>query len=104
MYTFFCIVGVTVSVASDSVYTYHVAIVGFLSAGLVFTTSSVNSLIYYSDPAKEAAAAGFILLSMVCVCLPSIKPMSLHLLIACANRLSGSSTTARNPQLPIARL
>lgn len=44
---FFCILGIIVSVASDSVYTYHVAIVGFLAAGLVFTTSSVNSLIYY---------------------------------------------------------
>lgn len=64
---FFTILGVVVSVASDAVYTYHVAIVGFLAAGLVFTTSSVNSLIYYSDPAKEAAAAGFILLSMVSV-------------------------------------
>lgn len=67
VYMFFTILGVVVSVASDAVYTYHVAIVGFLAAGLVFTTSSVNSLIYYSDPAKEAAAAGFILLSMVSV-------------------------------------
>lgn len=64
-YTFCCIVGVVVAVGLDSVHTYHVAIVGFLAAGLVFTTSSVNSLIYWSDPAKEAAAAGFILLSMV---------------------------------------
>lgn len=64
---FCCIVGVTVAVASDSVHTFHVAMVGFLAAGLVFTTSSVNSLIYWSDPAKEAAAAGFILLSMVSV-------------------------------------
>ncbi|KAF2720218.1 hypothetical protein K431DRAFT_295427 [Polychaeton citri CBS 116435] len=67
VYSFFCILGVIVAVASDSVYTYHVAMVGFLSACLVFTTSSVNSLIYYSDPAKEAAAAGFILLSMVAI-------------------------------------
>jgi hypothetical protein len=63
-----CIVAVFVTVATDSVHTYHVALVGLLSAGLVFTTSSVNSLIYYSDAAKEAAAAGFILLSMVSVC------------------------------------
>lgn len=62
-----CIVAVFVTVATDSVHTYHVALVGLLSAGLVFTTSSVNSLIYYSDAAKEAAAAGFILLSMVSV-------------------------------------
>ncbi|KAM0706018.1 hypothetical protein Q7P35_007378 [Cladosporium inversicolor] len=60
-----CIVSVFVTVAMDSVQTYRVALVGLFSAGLVFTTSSVNSLIYYSDAAKEAAAAGFILLSMV---------------------------------------
>jgi len=34
---------------------------------LVFTTSSVNSLIYSNSSAKEAAAAGFILLSMVAI-------------------------------------
>ena len=42
-------------------------VVGFLAAGLVFTTSSVNTLVYSPDGAKEAAAAGFILLSMVAV-------------------------------------
>jgi SHO1 osmosensor len=44
-----------------------------LAAGLVFQTSSVNSLVYSSDGAKEAAAAGFILLSMVAV---SLVPLS----------------------------
>ena len=42
-------------------------IVGFLGAGLVFTTSSVNSLVYSAVAAFEAAAAGFILLSMIAV-------------------------------------
>lgn len=46
---------------------------GFLGAGLVFTTSSVNSLVYSADGAKEAAAAGFILLSMVAVRIPMHK-------------------------------
>ncbi|CAI6308823.1 unnamed protein product [Periconia digitata] len=63
----FCIVGVTVTVASESEHTYHVAIVGFLAAGLVNTTSSVNFLVYSPKPAFEAAAAGFILLSMVSI-------------------------------------
>jgi SHO1 osmosensor len=85
VFMFFCIVGVTVTVASDSERTYHVAvsrahasnhrdapanisqIVGFLAAGLVFTTSSVNSLVYSSVAAFEAAAAGYILLSMISV-------------------------------------
>ncbi|KAF2703781.1 high osmolarity signaling protein sho1 [Pleomassaria siparia CBS 279.74] len=65
VFTLFSIIGVTVTVASDSEPTYHVAIVGFLGAGLVFTTSSVNSLVYSSIAAFEAAAAGFILLSMI---------------------------------------
>ncbi|RDI78718.1 hypothetical protein Vi05172_g11369 [Venturia inaequalis] len=67
VYTFFCILGVIVTVASDAEQTYNVAIVGFLAAGLVFTTSAVNSLVYANSGAKEAAAAGFILLSMVCI-------------------------------------
>ncbi|KAF2770655.1 high osmolarity signaling protein SHO1B [Teratosphaeria nubilosa] len=66
-YMFCTIIGVAVAVGMDVVPTYHVAIVGFLAAGLVFTTSSVNSLIYYAQPAKEAGAAGFILLSMVSI-------------------------------------
>jgi SHO1 osmosensor len=59
------IIGIFVVVASDTTQTYHVAIVGFLASGLILTSSSVNSLIYSSNGAKEAAAAGFILLSMV---------------------------------------
>lgn len=42
-------------------------IVGYLAAGLVFTTSAVNTLVYSPEGAKEAAAAGFILLSMIAV-------------------------------------
>ena len=85
----FCIIGVTVTVASDSERTYHVAvsyrcspprsgapthvsqITSFLAAGLVFTTSSVNSLVYSSVAAFEAAAAGYILLSMIAVSRPT---------------------------------
>ncbi|KAK5112733.1 High osmolarity signaling protein sho1b [Meristemomyces frigidus] len=66
-YMFCVIMGIIVAVGFDAIYTYHVAIVGFLAAGMVFTTSSVNSLIYYDSGSKEAAAAGFILLSMVSI-------------------------------------
>ena len=66
-YMFCVIIGVILAVGFNAVHTYHVAIVGFLAAGMVFTTSSVNSLIYWSTGSKEAAAAGFILLSMVSV-------------------------------------
>lgn len=67
VYMLFLIIGVIYVVGSDSVFTYHVAMAALLSAGLVFTTSSVNSLIYAASPAKEAAAAGFILLSICTV-------------------------------------
>ncbi|KAF1838239.1 hypothetical protein BDW02DRAFT_489573 [Decorospora gaudefroyi] len=67
VFMFFCILGVTVTVASGAERTYHVAIVGFLAAGLVFTTSSVNSLVYSPIAPFEAAAAGYILLSMIAV-------------------------------------
>lgn len=60
----------------------------------MFTTSSVNSLIYAPEAAKEAAAAGFILLSMVSVCrlVSMTDTQCTHI-----SRLSGSSTTARIP-------
>jgi len=67
VYYLFTVVGVFVVVASDTAQTYHVAVVGFLACGLVLTTSSVNSLVYSAIGAEEAAAAGFILLSMVTI-------------------------------------
>ncbi|KAK4227396.1 hypothetical protein QBC38DRAFT_194815 [Podospora fimiseda] len=67
VFYFFFILGIFFVVGSDSTQTYHVAIVGYLGCGLVLSTSSVNSLIYGNNPAKEAAAAGFILLSMVTI-------------------------------------
>jgi SHO1 osmosensor len=63
-----CIIGVFVVIASDTTQTYHVAIVGYLACGLVLTSSSVNATIYSSNGAREATAAGHILLSMVNVC------------------------------------
>lgn len=49
---------------------------GFLAAGLVFTTSSVNSLVYSPVAPFEAAAAGYILLSMIAVSHASTPPTS----------------------------
>ncbi|EEH06477.1 osmosensor protein [Histoplasma capsulatum G186AR] len=42
-------------------------IVGYLAAGLTFTTLAVNSLIYDDQASKQAGAAGFILQSMVTI-------------------------------------
>jgi SHO1 osmosensor len=59
------IIGVFTVIVSDTTENYHVAIVGFLASGLILTSSSVNSLLYSSNIAKQAAAAGFMLLSIV---------------------------------------
>ncbi|KAI9745363.1 MAG: Transmembrane osmosensor [Candelina submexicana] len=67
VYLFFCIVGVIIVVASDAVHVYNVAVVGFLAAALVFTSSSVNTLVYSPNAAEEAAAAGYILLAMISI-------------------------------------
>lgn len=62
----FCLIsGILVVIASNTTRAYHVAIVGFLAAGLILTTSSINDLIYSLDIATQIAAAGFILLSAV---------------------------------------
>ncbi|KAK3372624.1 high osmolarity signaling protein SHO1 [Podospora didyma] len=67
VFYFFLIAGVLIIVASDSIQTYHVAIVGYLACGLILSTSSVNSLVYSPFGARQAASAGFILLSMVTI-------------------------------------
>ncbi|TAQ84550.1 hypothetical protein B7494_g7128 [Chlorociboria aeruginascens] len=64
-YMLCCILGVLVVIASDTVQTYHVAIVGFLATGLVLTTSTVNSTINHPQGSEQATAAGHILLSIV---------------------------------------
>lgn len=61
------IVGVFVVIGSDSIHTYHVAVTGFLAAGIITVTSSINLLLYSGSGARQAAAAGFILLAMVVV-------------------------------------
>ncbi|TQW00634.1 hypothetical protein V2A60_001701 [Cordyceps javanica] len=65
IYALFLNAGVFVVVASDSVQTYHVALSSYLAAGLVLSSSSVNSLVYSNIGARQAAGAGFILLSML---------------------------------------
>ncbi|KAI9845753.1 MAG: Transmembrane osmosensor [Sclerophora amabilis] len=67
VYTLFCIVGVLIVVASDSVPSYHVAVVGFLAASIVMNSSAVQAFVYKEDGARQAAAAGFILLSMIAI-------------------------------------
>ncbi|KAG5977558.1 UPF0327 protein [Claviceps digitariae] len=67
VYSLFLIIGIFVVVASDSIHTYHVAVTGYLAGGMVLVTSGVNSLVYAKSGAREAAAAGFILMSMVII-------------------------------------
>lgn len=84
VYSLFIVLGVFFVIAADAIQTYHVAVVGYLGAGLVLTSSSVNALVYSASGARQAAAAGFILLSMVQVCTllvistPVISILTLH--------------------------
>lgn len=63
----FAIPLIFIVIASDSTQTYHVAICSYLGGGMVLSTSSVNGLIHVNNAAREAASAGFILLSMVTI-------------------------------------
>lgn len=79
-----CIVGVTVVILSASQDTYQLAVrhfralfdtqltrtsqlVGFLSVALTYNTFAVSSVVFSTEGVQEAAAAGYILLSMVSV-------------------------------------
>lgn len=77
-------------------------VVGYLAAGLVFTTLAVNSLVYQDESSKQAAAAGFILLSMVIVRTYSARCARGHRFADSTRRSFGSSTSARLLRLPIA--
>lgn len=65
VYMLCLILGIFIAIASDAAHDYHVAIVGFLAAGIILTSSSASNLMYTSNHARETAAAGFILLSIV---------------------------------------
>ncbi|OAA60669.1 hypothetical protein ISF_05708 [Cordyceps fumosorosea ARSEF 2679] len=65
VFALFLNVGVFIVVASDSVQTYHVALSSYLAAGLVLSSTTVNQLVYSNMGARQAAGAGFILLSML---------------------------------------
>ncbi|KAA8892985.1 hypothetical protein FN846DRAFT_1007935 [Sphaerosporella brunnea] len=64
-YELFCVLSVALVVALDAIHKYHVAIVGSLAAGLVFTCSAANNFVYSQEATMEAAGAGHILLSIV---------------------------------------
>jgi SHO1 osmosensor len=64
-FTFCLFSGMFATIAAATAQDYHVAIVGFLAAGLVLTSSSANDLLYSADILGKIAASGFILLSIV---------------------------------------
>lgn len=67
VYMLLCLAGIFVVFATDTSLVYGSAIASYLAAGLVFTTISVNALVYEPEASKQAAAAGFILQSMIII-------------------------------------
>lgn len=104
VYNLMLIIGVFVVIGSDSIHTYHVAVTGFLAAGIITVTSSINLLLYSGSGARQAAAAGFILLAMVVVSFSPFVPHTDLQWIAMLTRLgrfSGPSTSDQTlHQLP----
>ncbi|KAF7717808.1 High osmolarity signaling protein [Penicillium ucsense] len=64
----FCVtVGLIFTFGTDTGNIYSVAIVGYLASGLVLTSIAANNAVNAGQGAKQAAGAGFILLSMVVI-------------------------------------
>ncbi|KAI1922768.1 Transmembrane osmosensor [Ophidiomyces ophidiicola] len=57
--------GIAYVMATGTTHIYSTAIVGYVSAGLAFTTFAVDVLIKDKSGSKEAAGAGFLLLCIV---------------------------------------
>lgn len=69
IYELILIVGVFLVVAADTIQTYHAALSAYLAAGLAMLSVIINTIVYSSRGALQAASAGFILLAIVTVCL-----------------------------------
>jgi SHO1 osmosensor len=65
VYILCLILSIFVAIISNATYNYHVAIVSFLAARIILISSFTNNIMYTSNSAREAVAAGFILLSIV---------------------------------------
>jgi SHO1 osmosensor len=57
-------VNVVFIVGRNVMQTYHIAVVGYSAAGIVMTTSLVNTLIYSRSGTRVAAGVGFMILAM----------------------------------------
>ncbi|ROT41080.1 high osmolarity signaling protein SHO1 [Sodiomyces alkalinus F11] len=65
IYELILILGVFFVVAADTIQTYHAALSAYLAAGLAMLSVLINSIVYSSQGALQAASAGFILLAIV---------------------------------------
>ncbi|AOA60492.1 GQ67_02403T0 [Komagataella phaffii] len=65
VFELFVILFLAVLYIVDDIQPHRLSIVGFLAIATVYTTNSANSLVYSNTSAKNCAAAGSILLSMI---------------------------------------
>lgn len=64
-FEFLIIVGITYVFGAKRVDSYRLAIIAFLATSTVYTTNSTNNFVYLTSPTTAAAAAGYILLSII---------------------------------------
>lgn len=107
IYELFVILGVATQITFGAIDNYKIATCAFLASALSFTTSTCNALIYSSQNAQQAAAAGHIFLSIVNIVwifyfgstseAAPVAWMDSHSL----NRNHAASTPLRKPVSPI---
>jgi SHO1 osmosensor len=66
----FCLyTGIFGTLATRTSREYYVAVVGYLAAGLILISSAADGLIYSPNILGRVAASGFVLLSVLNVCM-----------------------------------
>ncbi|EAS31320.3 high osmolarity signaling protein SHO1 [Coccidioides immitis RS] len=64
-YQLLCILGISYVMATGTSHIYSTAIVGYVASAFAFTTFAVDVMLKDKSGSKEAAGAGFILLSII---------------------------------------
>lgn len=70
-FTLCLLLGILAVTVTDTAELFQVALMGYLAVALILTSCSVNTLIYTSNSVQQLAAAGFMLLAVADVQVPT---------------------------------